>query len=74
MAKEYIVEIEEEVELNGQTTTQIVGQIVRATPRDGSGPTYCRLQYDTGETYKWSGDPSEVDINTLEDDPRWIRE
>lgn len=74
MAKEYIADIEEEVELNGETVTQIVGQIVRAAPNDGSGPTYCRLQYDDGRSYKWSGNYAEVDINTAEDDPKWILE
>lgn len=74
MAKEYIASIEEEIELNGVIATKIIGQIVRATPRSGDGSTYCRLQYDDGTSYKWNGDHSEVDINTAEDDPKWIKE
>jgi len=48
-------------------------EIVRATV-DSTGVTYCRLQYVSGDSYKWSGDHTEVDESTTEEDERWIKE
>ncbi len=48
-------------------------EMIRATV-DSTGVTYCRLQYVSGDSYKWSGDHTEVDESTTEEDERWIKE
>jgi len=54
----------------------LIGQVVVATPNSG-GVAYARLQFDSGESYKWSGDVADVDDNVETDpelEPRWVRE
>jgi hypothetical protein len=48
-------------------------EIIRATV-NSTGVTYCRLQYTSGDSYKWSGDHTEVNENTTVDDERWVKE
>jgi hypothetical protein len=86
MAKEHLIEIYDEITLNGRTATVLSGTIVRATPNkvlvggawvenvDGAGE-YIRLhRFDTGANYLWTGELDAVDENTELEDPRWAAE
>lgn len=74
MPKEEIQAIEDEYTVNGQPVVVRVGEVMLATPRDGSGPEYLRLQYTTGESYLWGAPVADWNQTVAEDDPRWVRE
>lgn len=72
--KEVLQVIENEYTIGNETAVVTAGQVVRATPHDGSGPEYLRLQFVTGETFRWAAPVADWSETTPEDDPRWVRE
>jgi len=54
-----------------------VGRVIRATPKTG-GAEYVRLQFESGESYKWDGVSETYSKDVVADDPnaevRWVKE
>ena len=69
MAKEYLGQLTEDIEVGNETVEEVVGDVVKATPNSGGLPTYIRLQLMSGLSYLWQGNVDDFNFDTSNLDP-----